>query len=406
MLPCCGARQHSSAMNYRTTIKACFAGYIVQAIVNSFAPLLFAHFNEAYGIPLSRISMLAALNFSVQLASDAVAARIADRIGYRPMITAAHIFSAAGFALLAILPDMIDPFTAVAVSISVYAIGGGLLEVLLSPIMESCPTENKEKAMSLLHSFYCWGSAAVVLLSTLFFHAFGIGKWKILAFLWAIIPIANGMIFLFTPLAKNGNEGYAGMQTARSIFRTPAFWLFLLVMFAAGACEMSIAQWASVFAEEGLGISKAAGDLAGPLAFAVLMGTVRAVCGKRGTGIALGSFMIISASLCAIAYIIASSPLPPVINLSGCALCGLSVGIMWPGTFSMASSALRGGGTAVFAFLALAGDIGCAAGPLLVGIISDAAGGSLKAGIAAAIIFPLSMIAALAALRRKPERAG
>lgn len=384
----------ASRLSYQTTIISCFVGYIVQAIVNNFAPLLFITFQTSYQIPLDKITLLVTINFGVQLVTDLVAARFVDRIGYRISIVAAHIISALGLILLSFLPEILPPFTGILISVVIYAIGGGLLEVLVSPIMESCPTDNKEAAMSLLHSFYCWGQVGVVLLSTLFFFPAGIENWRILACVWALIPIVNAFIFARTPMVSLISEGEQGM-TFRDLFCNKTFWLLLVMMICSGASEQAVAQWASAFAEQGLGISKAAGDLAGPMTFAICMGSARAIYGKLGHKIDLDSFMKGSALLCIGAYLLITLSPIPVLSLAGCAVCGLSVGIMWPGTFSKSSVALKNGGTVMFALLALGGDLGCSAGPTLVGFISNAAGGDLKKGILTAIVFPLTMVLCL-----------
>ncbi len=374
-------------LNYKNTMLSCFVGYIVQAIINNFVPLLFITFQNTYDIPLSKITLLVTINFCVQLMVDLLAAKFVDRLGYRISIVLAHIFSAAGLILLTVLPEMMEPFIGILLSVIVYAVGGGLIEVLISPIMESCPSDNKEKAMSLLHSFYCWGHVGVVLLSTLFFKLAGISNWRVLAIIWAIVPIINGMAFFKTPIASLIPDGEKGMGI-RELFKNKVFWLLLIMMVCSGASEQSVSQWASAFAEQGLGISKAAGDLAGPMTFAVLMGSARAVYGRYGEKINLDKFMLSSSILCILSYILAGITSSPVISLIGCALCGLSVGIMWPGTFSKASVSLRTGGTAMFALLALAGDLGCSAGPSLVGAVSDISGDNIKLGILSAVVFP------------------
>lgn len=387
---------------YKTTIFACFVGYIVQAIVNNFAPLLFITFHTDYNIPLSQITLLVTINFGVQLLVDLLSTLFVDKIGYRTSIVIAQVFSAAGLISLAFLPEVMPPFAGILVSVIIYAIGGGIIEVLISPIMESCPTDNKEKAMSLLHSFYCWGHVGVVILSTAFFAICGIDNWRILACIWAIVPIFNGIIFMKTPISPLIADGEKGM-TLGELFRSKVFWVLVIMMVCSGASEQAVSQWASAFAEMGLGISKTAGDLAGPMAFAIFMGSARAFYGKYGDRIDLDKFMMGSAVLCIASYLVVSLAPMPIISLIGCAVCGFSVGIMWPGTFSRAASALRTGGTAMFALLALAGDLGCSTGPTLVGFVSDAFGGSLNAGILAAVIFPVVMVGCLIAGKKKKD---
>ena len=380
---------YAKTANYNHTMYACFIGYIVQAIVNNFVPLLFLTFQATYNIPLSKITMLVTINFGLQLLIDLLSVSFVDRIGYRASMLLAHICAALGFLLLTILPEVFsDPFIGLLIAVTIYAIGGGLLEVLVSPVMEACPTNNKEKAMSLLHSFYCWGHVGVVLLSTLFFKLFGIENWKILAVLWAIVPIINTILFTKVPMASLIEEGETGL-TIPQLFSKKIFWLFLLIMVCAGASEQSVSQWASTFAEKGLGVSKTIGDLAGPMAFAILMGTARAFYGKYGERINLDLFMIYSGILCVISYLCIALVPSPIFGLIGCALCGLSVGILWPGSFSKASASIRGGGTAMFALMAWAGDLGCSSGPTLVGMVSSHFGDSLNIGILSAIIFPI-----------------
>lgn len=379
-------------MSYTKTIRACFIGYIVQAIVNNFAPLLFLTFQSSYQIPLSQITLLVTINFGLQLLVDLLSAGFIDKIGYRAAIMLAHILSAAGLIGLTILPEVTpDPFAGLLLAVMVYAVGGGLLEVLVSPIVESCPTEHKEKTMSVLHSFYCWGHVGVVLLSTLFFTLFDIENWKIMALIWALIPIANTVLFAKVPLFSLLEEGERGL-TVGELVRNKTFWLLMLLMMCAGACEQSVSQWASAFAEQGLGVNKTVGDLAGPMFFAIMMGVSRAFYGKYGDKLDLQKFMLYSGVLCGFSYLLISLSPWPVMGLIGCGICGLSVGILWPGTFSMGAAAIRGGGTAMFAFFALAGDLGCSGGPTFVGFISGIFQDNLKTGILAAIVFPMLLI--------------
>ncbi len=378
--------------SYDSTMRACFTGYIVQAIVNNFAPLLFLTFQRTYHIPLQQITLLVTFNFGIQLLTDLLSVAFVDRMGYRASMLLAHILSALGLICLTVLPErMGHPFAGILISVIVYAVGGGLLEVLVSPVVEACPSTHKEKAMSMLHSFYCWGHVGVVLFSSIFFKLAGIENWKLLAVLWAVIPILNALIFTRVPIAPVLPEGEEGM-TIVTLFQNRTFWLLFVMMICAGASEQSVSQWASLFAEKGLGISKTAGDLAGPMAFAFLMGASRAFYGNYGEKINLDRFMAVSSVLCILSYLCLVFMPVPVLSLAGCALCGLSVGILWPGTFSRASKALPAGGTALFALLALGGDIGCSGGPTLVGMVSGMCKGNLKAGILAALIFPVLLL--------------
>lgn len=383
--------------DFRHTVRACYAGYITQAAVNNFAPLLFLTFQREYGIPLTQIGMLITINFFTQLMTDLLSAKFADRIGYRKCAVGAHIFAAVGLLGLGIFPEIFPtPFMGLIAAVILYAVGGGLIEVLVSPIVEACPGDAKSGAMSLLHSFYCWGQVLTVLVSTLFFRIFGIDDRIRLALIWAVIPALNAVYFCFVPINPITEEGVG--LSARQLFRDRRFLLLMLLMVCAGASELAVSQWASAFAESALHVSKTVGDIAGPCAFAVLMGTARAVYGKNSEKIPLRKMMAGSAALCIVTYLMISLSPSPAVSLAGCALCGMSVGILWPGTFSLASKTIPEGGTAMFAYLALAGDLGCLAGPEVVSLLS---GNGLKTGILAAVIFPVIMLTGVLAAVKK-----
>ena len=377
--------------DYKKTTYACFTGYIVQAIVNSFVPLLFVTFQKSYHIPIEQITLLFTVNFMIQLLVDMLSAGFIDRIGYRASVIIAHICAALGLALLTVLPELCaNHFVGILIAVCIYAVGGGLIEVLISPIIEACPTDNKEAAMSLLHSFYCWGCTGVVLISTLFFTIFGIGHWKALTLFWTIIPIGNMILFTKVPIYSLTDEGDKGMSI-KELFREKIFWVLMLMMVCSGASEQAVSQWASTFAEEGLGIAKTMGDLVGPMTFSILMGLSRLIYGKYGDRIDLDKFMKGSCVLCIASYLCISIIPIPIVELIGCGICGFSVGIMWPGTFSKASVALKRGGTLLFAMLALAGDLGCSSGPTLVGFVTGAAG-DMRLGILAGIVAPVLLL--------------
>ena len=372
---------------YVHTIYASYLGYITQAIVNNFVPLLFLTFQSQYGITLEKLGLLVTINFGVQLFVDFIAAKFIDKIGYRTAIVAAHIFSGLGLIGLAVFPELLPPYMGIVLAIICYAIGGGIIEVLVSPIVEACPTTKKEAAMSLLHSFYCWGHVFVVLASTLFFTLAGIENWKWMAVIWSVFPFANAVYYGLVPLATPV-EGGKGMSVGE-LFKSKTFWILFLLMICAGASEQGMSQWASAFAESGLKVSKTVGDLAGPCLFAVLMGTSRALYAKLSDKISLKAAMVGSGCLCIACYLLAAFAPHPVLGLFGCAVCGFSVGIMWPGTFSQASNSMPTGGTAMFAFLALAGDLGCGSGPTIVGTVAEKFGDDLKIGVLSAIVFPI-----------------
>ncbi|MGL5434166.1 MAG: MFS transporter [Lachnospiraceae bacterium] len=376
--------------SYKHTMYACFTGYIVQAIVNNFVPLLFLTFQSSYGIPITKITFLVTFNFGLQLFIDFLSAGLIDKIGYRISVVAAHIFAAAGLASLVFLPELFsDPFIGLLIAVMIYAMGGGLIEVLISPIVEACPSDNKETAMSLLHSFYCWGHVAVVLLSTIFFAVFGISSWKILALLWAVIPLLNAVFFTRVPIVSLAEDGH--MHSVKNLLSNKIFWIMIILMVCAGASEQAVSQWASTLAEKGLGVSKTIGDLAGPMFFAIMMGISRIWYSKVGEKVDLQIVILFSGILCVTSYLCISLSPWPFLSLIGCGMCGLSVGIFWPGTISMSAGQIKSG-TAMFAFLALAGDLGCSLGPTVVGRIAGMAGDDLKAGILAAIIFPVLLV--------------
>lgn len=384
---------------YQRTLTACYLGFVTQSISANFAPLLFLTFQSTYGISLDRIALIPVVFYLTQLLVDLGASRFADKIGYRICVIASQVVSAAGLVLLAVLPEILPaPFPGILIAVVFYAIGSGLVEVLVSPIVEACPFENKDGMMSLLHSFYCWGAVGVILGSTLFFAVFGTENWRILTLIWALVPLVNIFQFLTCPIERLVEEG--GNLPLRRLLRLPLLWLMILLMICSGASEATMAQWASAFTESALGVSKTIGDLAGPCLFAVFMGIARMLYGKMSGKLNLVRTMLFSGILCVACYLLASlSPLP-LLGLTGCALCGFSVGIMWPGTISLSSQKCPQGGTAMFAFLALAGDFGGTVSPAIVGGFSELAGGNLKIGLLTATVFPLLLVAGILILIR------
>lgn len=390
--------------NYNHTLRASYIGYISQAIVNNFAPLLFLTFQKTYGISLDKITLLVTMNFAVQLLVDFLAAGFVDRIGYRRAIVLAHLLCAGGVAGLGILPELTaDPYLGFLGAVLLYAAGGGLIEVMISPIVEACPTERKEAAMSLLHSFYCWGHVLVVVASTVFFRVAGIGNWRILAFIWALVPFFNCFYFARVPIRSMTGEG-RGMSM-RQLAGSGVFWLFVLLMVCSGASEQAMSQWASAFAESALQVGKTMGDLLGPCLFALLMGTSRAVYARFSRHMPLIPFMVGSGFLCIAGYLLAVWSKAPVMALMGCGLCGLSVGILWPGTFSLSCARIPRGGTAMAALLALGGDVGCSLGPTVVGLVSNTAGGSIRSGLLAAVVFPVLLLLCLSRAGKRGRKA-
>ncbi len=384
--------------NYKKTLIACYLGFITQAITANFAPLLFLTFKDTYGITLEKIAMIPMVFYLTQLLVDLAATKFADKIGYRTCVLTSQVLSAAGLILMAILPEVLPvPFWGIMIAVVLYAIGSGLIEVLISPIVEACPFENKDGVMSLLHSFYCWGAMGVILGSTLFFAVFGVENWKILAFIWALVPLYNTVNFINCPIERLVEEGES--MGVRKLLKTPLVWLMILLMICTGASEATMAQWASAFTESAIGVSKTVGDLAGPCLFAMFMGVSRVLYGKFSQRLDLTKVMLFCGGLAAGCYLLASLAALPILGLAGCALCGLAVGIMWPGTISISSQKCPKGGTAMFAFLALAGDLGATVGPAMVGSLSETAGGNLKTGLLFATVFPIVLVFGLIVLR-------
>lgn len=380
--------------NYNKTKIACYLGFITQAIAANFTPLLFLKFHNDFNIPLGNIALIPMLFFFTQLLVDLFCVKFVDKIGYRKSIVSSEIFSALGFIELTFLPSLLpSPFIGIAISVITYATGSGLIEVLCSPIMEACPFENKEATMSLLHSFYCWGTVGTILFSTIFFAIFGIDNYRVLVILLAIVPIINIYNFATCPIEHLVSEGEG--LSAKSLFKMPIFLIAIVLMICSGASELSMSQWASVFAESALGLSKTIGDLLGPCLFAVAMGISRVLYGNMKETIKLKQFMIGSGILCVICYVLVSLSSNPVLGLIGCITCGFSVGIMWPGTLSISSKTFPTGGTAMFAILAMAGDLGGSIGPAIVGKVAENANGNILVGMRVGLIFPITLVIGL-----------
>ena len=385
--------------DYRYTFYASYAGYFVQAIINNFLPLLFLTLQKDFDLSYDKISLLIVINFGVQLIVDMASASFIDRIGYRASALLAHAFAFTGLFSLGIFPFILPPYFGIILSIVIYATGSGLIEVIISPLVEACPSRSKSGSMSLLHSFYCWGQMSVVLLSTVFFVLCGVEKWRYLALLWSLVPLINGIFFTLVPIPDTLSDSRS--MTVRELFGTKLFYVFALIMLCSGASEIAMSQWASAFAESGLKVSKTAGDLLGPCLFAALMGTARVFYSKISEKISLRKMMTACSLLCIASYLTAGLSPQPLLSLFGCAVCGLSVGIMWPGTFSLAAEKLPSGGTAMFAFLALFGDMGCSTGPAAVGKAISLSGGDMSRGMLTGTLFPALLIFGLYLMHRR-----
>ena len=383
---------------------ACYLGFVTQAISANFTPLLFLTFKTTYELTLDTIALIPMVFYLTQLLVDFAATKFADKIGYRTCVVASQVLSAIGLVLMAFLPEILPvPSVGILISVVLYAIGSGLIEVLVSPIVEACPFQNKDGVMSLLHSFYCWGAMGVILGSTLFFSVFGIEHWKILTFIWAFVPLYNAFNFINCPIERLVEDGRS--LGIRKLLKMPIFWLMILLMVCSGASEATMAQWASAFTESAIGVSKTVGDLAGPCLFAMFMGIARMLYGKWSEKLNLPKVMLVCGILCTGCYLLASLSVRPLLGLTSCALCGLGVGIMWPGSISISSRKYPRGGTAMFAFLALAGDLGAMVSPAMVGSLSEMSGGNLKTGLLIATVFPVALVFGLLILKKKFSKA-
>lgn len=390
-------------LNAKHTVAACFTGATVQAIVINFSPLLFYRFEKEFNVSLSKISLLIAISFITQLIMDFAASRLPSVFRGRAMVVMGQVLSAVGLLCTAILTKIMSPYPALIISTTIAAFGSGIVEVVGNPLIESCPVENKNRMLSFMHSFFCWGHVFTVAVSTLFFYVFGIENWRILACIWALVPTLNAVAFMFVPLYEVDAEPPTDKKK-RSVFHSFTFVALFVLMVCGGAAEQAMSQWASSFAEMGLGVSKSVGDLLGPCAFAILMGIARVIYAKRSDKMNLPRFMIVCSALCIVSYLIAALAPLPIISLIGCALCGFAVGIMWPGTLCLATERIPDGGVKMFALLALAGDVGCTVGPTAVGWIADAAGNNLKLSFTVSTVFPAVMILFIVLLTVKRKK--
>ncbi len=387
---------------YYLTVRICRMTYLVQGVLNNFLPLLFLHFIGEFGFSFNRISFLIVINFGIQMVVDYLSAKWVDYFGYRKCIILSQLLSFAGLVGLAFLPGLVSgPYIGILISVFLYAVGSGLIETVASPIVQACPIDNKDGEMTLLHSNYCWGHVLAVMGSSLFFAVFGIENWRILACLWSVIPFVVMFFFFKAPMLSlaEGEKTVGG----RKLITIPVFWMLIVLMFCSGASEQGISQWVSTFAEAGLGIDKTTGDILGTCLFAVLMGSSRLLYGKFSRKLNLRKFMLLSGSLCFVCYVCAAISPSPAVSLIACILCGTTVGIMWPGIYSISTDVIRHGGTGLFAYLALAGDLGCAGGPGMIGFVADAFSGNLKAGILSAAAFPVVFVVILLILNKIGE---
>ena len=390
-------------LSFEHTKTACYLGSISQSIVCGFLPLLFVIFNQDYGIPLAKVTLFATINFVIQLIMDFTSLFYIDRVSYRKTIVVAHLLAAGGFLFLGIVaPRVQNTYLAVLFSVMLFSAGGGLFEVLLSPIIEGCPSKNKAATMSMLHSMFAFGSIGVILLTNLLLFIFGKNNWHYIAIIWALIPFANAIYFLIVPINKivDNNE----RTPLFKLFKKKSFLVFILIMFCSGASEIAMSQWASAFAESSLGVSKVMGDILGPCIFASMMALSRVLYSKLADRINLAKYLLACGFLTVACFLTAALSPVKIMALLACGFCGFTVGIMWPGTVSLTAKTYPMGGAAMFGVMALAGDIGCTSGPTLVGFVASAFGGELRMGLLISSIFPILLVVGTILLMKRVKK--
>ena len=384
--------------NYTLTKLASYIGYVVQAITVTFAPMLFVRFMDEFSLSIAQVSLIVTVTFVMQFSLDFASVFLVRIFSYRALAVTAHVTAFMGLVMMAFLPDITDPFAAVLISVSTYSIGSGLIEVVISPIVDDLPSEHKAGQMSVLHSFFCWGQVITVMISTLFFVLFGVERWRVLSLILALIPALNCILFYVCPIsAESRSEKNASLG---GLFKNADFVLIMFIMFCAGASEIAVSQWASAYCERGLGVSKTVGDIAGPMGFAFCMGSARVLYAWFGSKVKLSKLMLISAVVCIIGYLSVVFSPSAVIGLVGFAVCGFSSGVLWPGSISLASSKV-GGGAPMYALLSFAGDAGCTAGPTLAGLVAALSCNDISTGIASATVFPVALTLSIIIFRRR-----
>ncbi len=390
-------------IKYKHTVIACCIATATQAIAINLPPLLFLTFQRSYGLTLSQISLLIAVNFIAQLSVDILASKFSNYIKLRSCALCASIFSAAGLLIISVLPDILpNPFVGLIIPTVIYSIGTGLVEISVNPILDSFPPEEKGASFAITHSFYSWGHASVILISTLFFLLFGTENWQILTALWSIVPICGAVAFSFVPIGERKDKALQDTQQKNPLF-SKIFAALLIMILCAGAAEMVMSQWASEFVELGLGISKTLGDIFGPCLFAALMGLARLLYAKFSQHLNIFKIMSVSALLCVISYLTAALARNPIASLAGCALCGFACGILWPGVVQIASQKIPYGGVRMFALLAVAGDAGCLIGPFAAGQLADVFNDNIRYAFYFTPVFPF-IILVLLYLIKKPKK--
>ena len=357
--------------SYKSTIAACYIGSFVQAIIVNTTPILFIPLREQFGLTFQQMGLLVLINFISQVGCDILFSNAIDKYGFRRFVVAAHGLAVVGLVLFAASPLLFDrPFAGFVTATIIFSGSGGLLELLLSPIVNAIPTDEKAGAMSVLHSFYSWGQAAVILLTTVLLFVFGRAWWQWIILIWTLVPLFNFFFLMRVPFAPNvPEEQRQGMD---KILLKPFFIAALATILCGAAAELCISQWASAYLEEAMRLPKVVGDVGGVCLFAVMMGVGRLFYGMYGKKINVSLMMLIGTVGAAACYITVALSGTAVLSLLACGLCGLCVSLLWPGTLVVASEHYPLAGAWMFAILA-AGDIGASAGPWLMGVVAEQA---------------------------------
>lgn len=359
-----------TAKSYQLTTISCFVGIFCQAVSSNITAILFIPLMTLYGLSYVHLGLLVGINFTTQVLVDIIASRLVDRYGFRVFVLPSDILAVIGLVLFGLTPVLFDNIlTGLVFSTIIFSASCGLQEVMLSPIVNAIPHNDKGPAMALMHSFYAWGQVATIIITTLFLFFFGIENWQVIVFLWALVPLVNFFMFLAAPFPGVIHENQR--MTMRDLILKPFYLVALLAIMGGAATELVMNQWSSTFSEKVLELPKVTGDILGMCGFAVFLGLGRVLYGRYGSKINMNNVLVGSAAAAVVCYIaVAISPLP-AISLAACAVCGLAASLLWPGTLVITAEKYPLAGAWIFAILAAAGDIGAASGPFAAGVITD-----------------------------------
>ncbi len=389
---------------YKHTIRACYAGTFTMSLVSNLTPLLFVILMDSFGLTFEQVGRLTLVNFMTQIAADLVFSKPVDKWGVRPFVAGGHFLCTIGLVLFALAPMYAPHNTYIwfMVSTVLFSCGGGLLELLLSPIVQAIPGDEKARAMSMLHSFYAWGFILVVVLTTTALGVFGSANWPLIMITWAILPLATGIAFLKVPLAPQVSEE---QRTRTGVLLSSAFFVVVVLGIAAGgAAEVSMSQWISAFTERALGLSKQMGDLVGVCMFALFLGIGRASYGKWGGKTDVTTLMLWGAVGSVLCFLGAALIPNPILAMACCAANGLCVSLLWPGSIVTAAARFPLAGASMFAILAAGGDVGAAFGPWAVGAVADVVPSGLRGGLLVGTIYPAIMVVCMLVVRAMNRR--